>query len=83
MEAISRAYPEYITGSLSQMPYGYWKDIDNQRRFLDNAFVKLKMQKPEDWYAVRIETILKMGGGWIFSIYGTLINGTELYFSNI
>jgi hypothetical protein len=53
-----------------------WKDIPNQRFFFDKLAAKLNIQKPEDWYSVQIETVLKEGGTFVNSVYkGSLIRG--------
>jgi hypothetical protein len=73
-------YPEHNWPSIRQTtqykPYGFWKDIKNQKIFLDNLANKLNITKPEDWYSVKVETVLREGGYFVLSYYqGSLTRG--------
>jgi hypothetical protein len=62
--------------SRDQQPFGYWKDINNQRTFFDNLGRELNIQQPEDWYTVDVRTVVKKGGSFIHYHYNSsLIEG--------
>jgi hypothetical protein len=57
-------------------PYGYWKDVTNQRKFFDRLAIKLNIQKQDDWYRVTRPIAVAEGGHFINSYYkGSLIRG--------
>jgi hypothetical protein len=57
-------------------PSGYWRDKDNQRSFLTQLALKLKIKKPEDWYTIPVKTVVDEGGWFIQKYYsGSLILG--------
>jgi hypothetical protein len=59
-------------------PYGYWKDIQNQKEFFDQLAVKYNVQKPEDWNKVTAEMALKEGGNFIIKYYhGSIRKGSD------
>lgn len=43
-------------------PRNYWKDVENQRRFITEIGEKLGVKKIEDWYNVSRNDIMKQGG---------------------
>jgi hypothetical protein len=57
-------------------PRKRWTE-QQQRSFLDQLAVKLNIQKPEDWYHVRRETVMKMGGTFVAQ-HGSLTKGNYL-----
>ena len=62
-------------------PVGYWKDLKNQRSFLDDVAKRLNLQTTEDWYTVSCSTVVKMGGTFVQTEYkGSLLNGKLNYF---
>jgi hypothetical protein len=59
-------------------PLKYWNNVQNQRRFLDDLAVKLNIKSPEDWYSVKVETVVKLGGTFITRHYdGSLVRGKK------
>jgi hypothetical protein len=61
-----------------QKPWGHWNSKINQRVFLDQLATKLNIQKPEDWYSIRPDTVKTMGGSFVYTHYnGSLIEGTD------
>jgi hypothetical protein len=59
------------------MPAGYWKDITNQRKFMDELAVKLGVSQPDDWYKIRFSVIAKSAPSIIGPYYrGSVIQGT-------
>jgi hypothetical protein len=76
MRALSGVYPrQQWKEPRKQMPSGYWKDTKNQRLFFDKLASKLGLQKPEDWYSVSVDTVMKMGGWFIAHHHGSLMRG--------
>jgi hypothetical protein len=51
----------------------YWKDINHQRQFFNQAALALDIQHPHDWYTVKIETLTKMGGHFIKKYYNSSV----------
>ncbi len=42
--------------------FGNWKNIKNQRKFLDWIAAELKFRSQDDWYTISKDVILKKGG---------------------
>jgi hypothetical protein len=78
-KALQAIYPEHshLWKKSVFSPQGNWKDIKFQRAFFDRLAIKLNIQKPEDWYSVTNERVLKEGGYFISRYYNTsVIKGT-------
>lgn len=43
-------------------PGKFWKDVKNQRQFMDSVAVGLGIKKWEDWYAIKQEDVLQFRG---------------------
>ena len=54
-------------------PIGYWKDINNQRAFMEEARKNLNIKQGdfEPWYAISAKTIERLGGRALLSAYKT------------
>ena len=74
--ALRTIYPDHTWTNASHKSFGYWKDLNNQRKFFDDLAVKLHITKPEDWYSVSTKTLLEHDGSFIKTYYGSLIQGT-------
>jgi hypothetical protein len=72
-EALHGVYPEQTWTK----PYrGYWKDLNTQRSFFDDAAKALNITQPDDWYKVTVKQIFDLGGGFIAHYYNSsLITG--------
>lgn len=58
-------YPWLFGGST---PNGYWKDIDNQRKYLDWLYKRLNFNQMKDWYSVSQDTFREnYGSGLVLS----------------
>jgi hypothetical protein len=79
--ALAAAYPEHTWKTKDHKSIGYWKDIKNQRSFFDVLAVKLNVKKPEDWYSVRLDTVLMNGGSFIISYYNGSVRRGIVYIS--
>ncbi len=80
---LSNIFPEYewLPWKFVQISKGYWKDMKNQRKFMDWAGKELNYTNKEDWYKVTTEVInfklkilkfkeiLKLGGRSLLSMY--------------
>lgn len=53
---------------------GYWNEQFNHRQFLDLIAKELNIKKPQEWYSVSIETVLKKGGGTLLSKYNNSLS---------
>jgi hypothetical protein len=70
--------------STKQLPRGYWKDKENQKKFFDQLAIKWNIQKPADWNKVTYDMVLKEGGSSIVYYYnGSLKEGNNVPFSNV
>jgi hypothetical protein len=57
----------------------YSTDIPTQRAFFDRLVNQLKIQNPEDWYSVKPQTVIDLGGSFVQSEYnGSLLKGNEM-----
>ncbi len=63
----------FSTSQKKRVPLGYWKDISNQRKFLESVATELNIlafsflyeaniKEPRDWYFVSIKHIVERGG---------------------
>jgi hypothetical protein len=48
----------------------YWKDMKNQRNFLDQLGVKLGLTNLDGWYSVQATKVIENGGSRLLSYYG-------------
>jgi len=62
--ALRTIYPEYnwIETKFLHVSKNYWKDLENQKNFLEEIGKKLNITKLEDWYGVKYDDIEKKGG---------------------
>jgi hypothetical protein len=59
----------------SEIPQGYWTDIQTQKWFLEKIAVRLKVKTLDDWYGVTSIAIANEGGRGLLRIYGgSIIN---------
>jgi hypothetical protein len=81
--ALQSIYPEHKSIWEAKRPHGYWKDIGNQRAFLERIAKKYDVQKPEDWYKIQAKGLLKEDGGYLINAYynGSLVQGNSSYIS--
>ncbi len=57
---------------------GYWKDINNQRAFLESLATKLRICDHKDWYLVSSSQVAQHGGGGLLNHYkGSLLRALE------
>jgi len=64
--------PKYATH------YGYWKEISNQRNFLNSISKKFNIENIEDWKFVSTELVKKMGGsGFLRYFNGSLLKALQ------
>jgi hypothetical protein len=66
--ALSLAYPQ-IDWSVSKMPTGFWKKLENQRKFLDQVAREMGIQTVQDWYHIKKEDIIERGGRGLLHHY--------------
>jgi hypothetical protein len=56
----------------------YWKNVANQRQFLDKVAIELGIQKPEEWHKVSARQVKEKGGRFIKNYYNnSLIQGAD------
>ncbi len=61
-------------------PNGYWRNLQNQRAFLDNLASSWNITKPEDWYKVNANSVIQKGGWFIKHYYNaSLLRGILRY----
>ena len=81
---LSNVYPEYdwLPWKFHACPRFYWKDIDNQRKFITWAEKELNIKNKDDWYSVSTSVSLssiyliknskeisKLGGVSLLTVY--------------
>jgi hypothetical protein len=86
LQALKALYPEHAWDTTKfrahGVPRGYWKDVQNQRQFMDRLGAKLGIQKSTDWYKVSYEDILKNGGAGVLSNNkSSLLNCTQDFYT--
>jgi hypothetical protein len=47
----------------------FWINVDHQRDHIHHLAIQLGVQKPEDWYHVRIEDVKRCGGAKLIEYY--------------
>ena len=52
----------------------YFQLIENQRQFMDDLFIKSKLNSLDDWLNISKQSIIDRGGKWLFSIYEQNMN---------
>jgi len=55
--------------------YGFWKDLTNQHKFVENIALTLNIKTPDDWYNISVHQVYKYGGYTLLNHYynGSLI----------
>lgn len=69
--ALKETFPEYnwLPWLFYKVPEGFWDEIENQKWFLKNVEIKLKILKPEDWYNVTQDDINAVRGSGLIGKY--------------
>ena len=81
-DALSSIYPEHdwqLFGD-RKLPSGFWKEIYNQKAFLNWFATKNNIKSFEDWGVVTNSMICEAGGRSLFTIYTTLFNALVTVF---
>lgn len=80
-DLLKDVYPEHSWDEFNRpvLPYGYWKNKENQRKFLDSFAKKYSLHSPEDWSKISRVQFSKEGGGPMFRYYPNFL---ELLKSN-
>ena len=52
-----------------RVPWGFWSDIQNQRRYIKCLANELGYKKPEHWYKVRHKDFKNTGGNGLIASY--------------
>jgi hypothetical protein len=57
---LSTVYPEYqwLPWKFPRITSGFWKVLENQRKFMDWATKELNIKEFQDWYRVTHKVIL-------------------------
>jgi hypothetical protein len=56
--------------------FGYWRNIDHQRKFFDNLARKWNILEPKDWISIRAKDVIKEGGSFLSLYYkSSLLRG--------
>ncbi len=82
---LTSVYPEYphtLSYSLDgykwdyskfrHVPKGYWDNITNQRSKMEELSFKLNITHLDDWYQVKVDEFLHVGGSALFQCYGSM-----------
>jgi hypothetical protein len=76
--ALEVLYPElkWKTWEVERLPVSYWDNMDNQRAFFRQLSKELNIERPEDWYQVRLVDVHNRKGAGLLAKYnGSLIKG--------
>jgi hypothetical protein len=59
LQALATIYPDHnwMPWKFPTTPFGYWKDVDKQRTFMDSVAKELDIKSYEDWYKVSFTSI--------------------------
>lgn len=70
-KALQHLYPEHDWNpwKFSHGARKFWQSPRNQLAFFDWCAKKLNVQKPEDWYSVSVEDIMRLGGTTLLVSY--------------
>lgn len=69
---------------LSSRKLGYWKDLKNQKQFLDSVAKHLHIQIPKDWGTVTQDKIIELGGTTLLKQYeNSLFKTLEKVYSSM
>jgi hypothetical protein len=71
LKALRSVYSEFEWNPLlfQQVPHGYWKSPENQRRFFDSISEQLGVKKQEDWFRVTNAQVEERGGNGVLHYY--------------
>jgi hypothetical protein len=75
-KALSTIYSEFEWNPRTfarSVPQHHWKQIKNQRELFDYIAVTLGVEKQEDWYLLKGQSIKKLAGGLINDYYNNSI----------
>jgi hypothetical protein len=50
---------------IQKSPLGHWKDVANQRKFIDKLALKLNIKTPDDWYSITNKTLFANGASGV------------------
>jgi hypothetical protein len=76
---LSAVYPEFEWDPLkfAYVPLHSWSQLSNHRKLLDQIGEHLQITKQEDWYQVSRKQVHALGGHFVQSHYGTLIDALQ------
>jgi hypothetical protein len=76
--ALQAVFPEqqWHPWRFSQVPVGYWEDMENQRKYFDWLAKRLKITRPDDWYNVSLSDVKQENSGLLTRYGNSLIKGT-------
>jgi hypothetical protein len=76
-------YPNH-QWKIKRKPRGYWKNLDNQRAFLDQIRSSLGIKNLNDWNNVTTVQLVQVGGSRMLTMYGSLQNMLkDIYQTNL
>eukprot|EP01114_Cavostelium_apophysatum_P005469 TRINITY_DN1649_c1_g3_i2.p1 TRINITY_DN1649_c1_g3~~TRINITY_DN1649_c1_g3_i2.p1 ORF type:complete len:946 (+),score=191.78 TRINITY_DN1649_c1_g3_i2:116-2953(+) len=66
---------------MKRVPYGYWTNPVNQKKFLDQIAKELKVSTTSDWKKISKRDIIERGGSGLLTQYGDSLNDaiSEIY----
>ena len=64
-------------------PYGYWRDINNQREFLESIRNQVGVRTLNDWKHIKIKEIIKYGGGSLLRLYPSYLDAIKTIYPDI
>ena len=65
-------YPD-LSNDVTLQP-DYWKDVDNQRKWIKRVEKQLDIKSPKDWSSITTRVFTELGGKYLLNIYRTIRN---------
>jgi len=71
IKAITSLFPEhhFHLWKFQKKPHRYWRQLENQKEFLEWAANVLNIKSQEDWYKIKSSQIRELGGSGLLSEY--------------
>ena len=60
---------DWLPWKFKTIPFNYWNDLKNQRKFLDWLASLLQIKEYKDWYKIDSKTIKSHNGNALLKIY--------------
>jgi hypothetical protein len=69
LKVIYPSHPWQQWKFVEQVPIKFWKDMKNQRAYMDTMAKELNIKQPSDWYTVPRDMLIERDGGGLLHHY--------------